>query len=50
MVHVDTDPLVPAPSSGSWWDVPVSEVAELDTTQQAHETYVAHKSRQRLFL
>ena len=50
LVHVETDPLVPAPSSGSWWDVPVSEVAELDTTRQAHDAYVEAKSRQRLFL
>jgi 3D-(3,5/4)-trihydroxycyclohexane-1,2-dione acylhydrolase (decyclizing) len=50
MVHVETDPLVPAPSSDSWWDVPVSEVAELETTQQAHEAYVRSKADQRLFL
>ncbi len=50
MVHVETDPLVPAPSSESWWDVPVSEVAALDSTRQAYERYTAHKSRQRLFL
>ncbi len=50
MVHVETDPLVPAPSSGSWWDVPVSEVAELDSTRQARKTYDEHKADQRLFL
>jgi 3D-(3,5/4)-trihydroxycyclohexane-1,2-dione acylhydrolase (decyclizing) len=50
MVHVETDPLVPAPSSESWWDVPVSEVAEIESTQHAHEDYRRAKSRQRLFL
>ena len=50
MVHVETDPLVPAPSSESWWDVPVSEVAALDTTRDASARYREHKSRQRLFL
>ena len=50
MVHVETDPLVPAPSSESWWDVPVSEVAALDTTREASARYREHKSRQRLFL
>ena len=30
VVHVETDPLVAAPSSEAWWDVPVAEVAELD--------------------
>ena len=26
-IHIETDPLAPVPSSESWWDVPVSEVA-----------------------
>ncbi|MDP9436039.1 MAG: 3D-(3,5/4)-trihydroxycyclohexane-1,2-dione acylhydrolase (decyclizing) [Actinomycetota bacterium] len=50
MVHVETDPLVPAPSSESWWDVPVSEVAEIESTRHAHAAYLQAKSRQRLFL
>ncbi|MGZ4604282.1 MAG: 3D-(3,5/4)-trihydroxycyclohexane-1,2-dione acylhydrolase (decyclizing) [Kineosporiaceae bacterium] len=50
MVHVETDPLVPAPSSESWWDVPVAEVAELDATRQARKSYDANKANQRLFL
>jgi 3D-(3,5/4)-trihydroxycyclohexane-1,2-dione acylhydrolase (decyclizing) len=50
MVHVETDPLVPAPSSESWWDVPVAEVAELDPTRDARKTYAENKSNQRLFL
>jgi 3D-(3,5/4)-trihydroxycyclohexane-1,2-dione acylhydrolase (decyclizing) len=50
VVHVETDPLVNAPSSESWWDVPVSEVADLDSTVQARKTYEAHKADQRLFL
>jgi 3D-(3,5/4)-trihydroxycyclohexane-1,2-dione acylhydrolase (decyclizing) len=50
MVHVETDPLVPAPSSESWWDVPVAETAQLDSTNQARKTYDAHKATQRLFL
>ena len=50
LVHVETDPLVPAPSSESWWDVPVSEVAGLDSTTQARKTYDEHKTQQRLHL
>jgi len=50
VVHVETDPLVNAPGSESWWDVPVSEVADLDSTVQARKTYEAHKADQRLFL
>jgi 3D-(3,5/4)-trihydroxycyclohexane-1,2-dione acylhydrolase (decyclizing) len=46
-IHIETDPLAPVPSSESWWDVPVSEVAQLDSTQQARKTYEAHKAQQR---
>jgi 3D-(3,5/4)-trihydroxycyclohexane-1,2-dione acylhydrolase (decyclizing) len=46
-VHIDSDPLAPVPSSESWWDVPVSEVAALDSTNQARKTYEAHKAEQR---
>jgi len=49
-VHIETDPLAPVPSSESWWDVPVSEVAALDSTQQARKTYEAHKAAQRPLL
>ena len=49
-IHIETDPLAPVPSSESWWDVPVSEVAALDSTQQARKTYEAHKAEQRPFL
>jgi 3D-(3,5/4)-trihydroxycyclohexane-1,2-dione acylhydrolase (decyclizing) len=50
MVHVETDPLVPAPSSESWWDVPVAEVARLDSTRQARKNYEANKANQRAYL
>jgi 3D-(3,5/4)-trihydroxycyclohexane-1,2-dione acylhydrolase (decyclizing) len=49
-VHIETDPLAPVPSSESWWDVPVAEVAALDSTQQARKTYEAHKAAQRPYL
>ena len=50
VVYVETDPLAPVPSSESWWDVPVAEVGELDSTQRARATYDAHKTDQRLYL
>jgi 3D-(3,5/4)-trihydroxycyclohexane-1,2-dione acylhydrolase (decyclizing) len=50
LVHVETDPLVPAPDSESWWDVPVAEVATLDSTRLARTTYEQHKADQRLHL
>jgi len=49
-VHIETDPLAPVPSSDSWWDVPVSQVAALASTRAARTTYEAHRSRQRPLL
>ncbi len=50
VVQVQTDPLVPAPSSEAWWDVPVSEVSELDTTQAARAAYEQNKRQQQTYL
>jgi 3D-(3,5/4)-trihydroxycyclohexane-1,2-dione acylhydrolase (decyclizing) len=50
VVHVETDPLVPAPDSGSWWDVPVAEVSRLESTREARRVYEANKSNQRQYL
>jgi 3D-(3,5/4)-trihydroxycyclohexane-1,2-dione acylhydrolase (decyclizing) len=47
VIHVQTDPTVHAPDSGSWWDVPVAEVSELKSTQAAHADYLVHKGDQR---
>jgi 3D-(3,5/4)-trihydroxycyclohexane-1,2-dione acylhydrolase (decyclizing) len=50
VVHVETDPMVPAPDSGSWWDVPVAEVSALEPTRRAREGYLAGKGQQRAHL
>jgi 3D-(3,5/4)-trihydroxycyclohexane-1,2-dione acylhydrolase (decyclizing) len=50
VIHVETDPTIYAPDSVSWWDVPVSEVSDLETTQAAHAEYLQHKQTQRGFL
>jgi len=50
LVEVETDPLVPAPDSEAWWDVPVAEVAHIATTVQAREAYETAKERQRRYL
>ena len=50
VIHVETDPLVHAPDSASWWDVPVSEVGQLESTREAHAEYLRHKARQRAHL
>jgi 3D-(3,5/4)-trihydroxycyclohexane-1,2-dione acylhydrolase (decyclizing) len=46
-IHIETDPLAPVPDSENWWDVPVAEVSQLDTTTAARKTYEAHKGDQR---
>ena len=36
--------------SGAWWDVPVSEVSEVESTQQARKEYEEQITEQRLYL
>jgi 3D-(3,5/4)-trihydroxycyclohexane-1,2-dione acylhydrolase (decyclizing) len=50
VIYVETDPLIAAPDSGSWWDVPVSATSTLESTQRARQVYDEHKATQRLFL
>ena len=49
-IHVTTDPLIGGPDSDSWWDVPVSEVSELQSTQAASASYEESKKAQRAYL
>jgi 3D-(3,5/4)-trihydroxycyclohexane-1,2-dione acylhydrolase (decyclizing) len=50
VIHVETDPMVPAPDSASWWDVPVAEVARLDATSRARKAYEAQLDQRRHYL
>jgi len=50
LVHVETDPTVPAPDSDAWWDVPVAEVSEVDGVRSARAAYEEHKRAQRRYL
>lgn len=47
VIYVETDPRIYAPDSFSWWDVPVSEVSTLESTQQAYQRYSEWKKVQR---
>jgi len=47
VIHVQTDPLVPAPDSGGWWDVPVAEVAAFEPTKAARAGYERSRPAQR---
>lgn len=50
LIHIESDPLIDAPSSESWWDVPVSQVSELPSTRAAYQHYEEQKSMQRPLL
>jgi len=50
VIHVETDPTVSAPDSDAWWDVPVSEVSSLESTQEARAAYEGHRADQRTYL
>ncbi len=47
VIHIETDPLIPAPDSAAWWDVPVAEVSTMDPTRQARQAYQQQRSAQR---
>jgi 3D-(3,5/4)-trihydroxycyclohexane-1,2-dione acylhydrolase (decyclizing) len=50
VIHVETDPLIGAPDSESWWDVPVSQASTLASTRAAYEKYAEWKRIQRPLL
>ncbi len=50
VIRIETDPLVGAPDSESWWDVPVAEVAARSAATAALSTYLAEVARQRTYL
>jgi 3D-(3,5/4)-trihydroxycyclohexane-1,2-dione acylhydrolase (decyclizing) len=49
-VYVETDLYSKAPDGGGWWDVPVSEVSHLESTQTARTWYESKKQTQRPLL
>lgn len=50
LIQVETDPLVPAPDSESWWDVPIAEVSGLESVTSAGQAYQAARAQQRSYL
>lgn len=47
---VNTNLYGPNPPGIGWWDVPVSQVSELESTAHAYETYTEKSSKQRHYL
>ncbi|MEV4537899.1 3D-(3,5/4)-trihydroxycyclohexane-1,2-dione acylhydrolase (decyclizing) [Asanoa sp. NPDC049518] len=50
VIQIETDPLVSAPDSEAWWDVPVAEVARTSGTDAARAAYEKAKQAQRDYL
>jgi len=49
LIHVTVDPEARVPSYDSWWDVPIAEVSEQESVQQALAAYRDAKTRQRYY-
>ncbi|TDB90525.1 3D-(3,5/4)-trihydroxycyclohexane-1,2-dione acylhydrolase (decyclizing) [Actinomadura sp. 7K534] len=47
VIHIETDPLAGTPDSAAWWDVPVAEVAALDSTREARARYEGDRRARR---
>jgi len=50
VVYVKVDAKGRFGGSGAWWDVPVSEISELDSTRDARKEYEEQIASQRLYL
>ncbi|HRC40177.1 MAG TPA: 3D-(3,5/4)-trihydroxycyclohexane-1,2-dione acylhydrolase (decyclizing) [Tetrasphaera sp.] len=50
VLHIETDLVGPNPPGSAWWDVPVSQVSTLPSTQQAYAEYLAARTAQRPYL
>lgn len=50
VLHIETDLEGPNPPGSAWWDVPVSEVSALASTQQAYAEHLESRKDQRPYL
>ncbi|WP_460632433.1 3D-(3,5/4)-trihydroxycyclohexane-1,2-dione acylhydrolase (decyclizing) [Leifsonia lichenia] len=50
LIHINSDPLLFSPDGEGWWDVPVAETSELDSTRGAKAAYDEQKTRQRPYV
>jgi len=50
VIYVETDRYAGVPGYESWWDVAVAEVSEIESVQEAYETYREAKKKGRYFL
>jgi len=50
VVYVRVDAQARFGGSGAWWEVPVSQVAEVETTNEAYAANAENRAKQRLYL
>lgn len=50
VITIETDREQRVPGYESWWDVPVAQVSELESVQEAHENYEASLRKERNYL
>lgn len=50
VLYIETDLVGPNPPGSAWWDVPVSEVSTLESTQTAYAEHLEQKAAQRHYL
>jgi len=50
VIVIETDREQRVPGYESWWDVPVAEVSEIETTQAAYQEYESARPNERDFL
>lgn len=50
LIHINSDPLLFAPSGNGWWDVPIAEVSTMESTQRARAEYEDKRTAQRPLL
>ncbi|WP_105567298.1 3D-(3,5/4)-trihydroxycyclohexane-1,2-dione acylhydrolase (decyclizing) [Microbacterium halophytorum] len=50
VIHINSDPLIYAPDGAGWWDVPVAQTSQLDSTRRAREEYLSQQAAQRPLL
>ncbi|WP_307045007.1 3D-(3,5/4)-trihydroxycyclohexane-1,2-dione acylhydrolase (decyclizing) [Agromyces ramosus] len=50
LIHIESDPLLPGPDGGGWWDVPVAETSATPSVRLARSQYDAARERQRPLL
>jgi 3D-(3,5/4)-trihydroxycyclohexane-1,2-dione acylhydrolase (decyclizing) len=50
MIYIRADRYISVPGYESWWDVPVAEVSEMPSVQEARKDWQIHRADERYFL